>query len=984
MSESNNKNSYLVSSQLPQFVRNDHTRFVEFLEAYYQFLEQDGNVQYITKNFTRYLDVDTLEEDIKEHLEEGLIGTYQAAAEQWIKDRRYQVFSRYFPVDSIGDRNLILKHIKDFYRAAGTEKSVNFLMRSLFNKEATIYYPKSNILKASDGKWFIQKTLNIRDIAVNNVSNTLAFHRFVNTTIRGASSNSTCIVESVNQYFDAGVLINEFTVSGVEQDFTNGERLFTTIEDEGVPKELSGNLFSGSITSITIENPGSGYIQGSAVPIENPPGFEGISGQLIISKVGNPQLDGKVRAVLIEEPGSGFRVGDEVLFTGGGGLGANAIVSAVNEDESFHVSNMAIVGTLIQDVANTPIGNSTNSIYEAYAYPAQSIVYSNTSNLTINVGGAPESLITTISLNHLIANSNTYFEINDTIQIYDPNNATEGEEGVIITGSSNHTVSFALQNANTVTISPGVSGAQNNLSFIVHKRGNAFHTLANTLTYWNYGPTGPIVSISVTNSGTGYIELPQCDVKSNTIVRSLGILGRMEIANGGFGYQTGDIISFVNPPGSYGFGANAKVDFVDANGTIQQVSFYPMAGHNEGGLGYNPEVLPIAVVNSANVNAYGAVINVASIFGDNERVVADSNVIGSIETIKIVSGGIGYEEAPRINLSSQGSGTAQAFCNIITGIFTYPGRYLNDDGQLSSYNFLPDRDYYQEFSYVVRVDESITNYRKPLLDMIHPAGMKLWGEYIIIDDDQANTGIMNVESKFYSPTINTTNSIVYLDVANTISMGTIANTYANVGNIVYYSSNSWYNAVNTAQRATLSNGAYFLTAGVWMDGFNDNVTMSHANTMNVGNLLTVITWVNSANNRGYKNFIYKTNDNQTRGFRFGQNANTVFVQVYPFGEANNYLEIGTFSSNTWHQLAFTFDGSKIRGYVNGAFTTMTSFGNVTTGFSDSDGAIFIGGQSGTVANSYRGIIASVKVYDRVLGNNEIFIDYNTTRKRFAV
>lgn len=982
MTDANNKNSYLVSSQLPRFVRDDHPRFVEFLEAYYNFLEQEGNVEYLEKNFTNYLDIDRLEQDIKEHLEDGLVLTYG----DWIKDRRYQTFSSYFPIKSVGDRNLILKHIKDFYRAAGTEKSVNFLMRSLFNKEATIYYPKQNILKASDGKWFIQKTLNIRDVAVNNVANISAYHRFVNTTIRGAVSNSTAIVESVNQYFDAGVLINEFTVTGVEQDFENGERLFTTIIDQGVPKELSGNLFSGSISSVTIVNPGTGYVQGASIPIQNPPGFEGIGGQLIISKVANARLEGKIKAVSVDKPGSGFRVGDLILFTGGGGSAANAYVTSINEDESYHVSNMGIVGTRIVDVADTPIGNSSNNIYETYAYPAQSIVYSNTSNLTINVGGAPENLITSLDLNHATANSNTYFEINDTIQIYDPANASEGEEGTIITVSSNHTISFVLQNSNTVIVSPGVTGSQNNLSFIVHKRGNANHTLANTLVFWNYGPTGPIVSIGVTNPGSGYVELPTCDVKSNTIVRSLGILGRMEIANGGFGYQIGDIISFSNPPGSYGFGANAKVDIVDANGTIQQISFYPMEGHNEGGMGYNPAILPIASVNSSNVDAYGAEINVVSIFGDNELVLAQSNAIGSIETIKIVTGGVGYEEPPTIDLTTQGDGTANVFCNIITGIFTYPGRYLNDDGQLSSYNFLQNRDYYQEYSYVIRSDVSLDSYRKPVMDLIHPAGMKMWGEYIIRNEDQNNTISINVAPGYYSPTVNTINAVLYLDVANTVSMGPIANTYANTGNIYYYSSNSWYNATNTSQKAVLSNGSYFLAAGVWMDGFDDNVSVIHANTLNVKNLMTVITWVNSANNRSYKNFVYKTSDDQSSGFRFGQNANTVFVQVYPYDEANNYLEIGTFNSNTWHQLAFTFDGSKIRGYVNGQFTTMTGTQNLTAGISDSTGKLYIGlqPQPGAAANSYRGLISSVKVYNRVLSNNEIFIEFDTTRKRFAV
>ena len=44
---SNNKTSYLVNDQLPEFVRRDHPLFVQFLESYYKFLEQDGQVDII-------------------------------------------------------------------------------------------------------------------------------------------------------------------------------------------------------------------------------------------------------------------------------------------------------------------------------------------------------------------------------------------------------------------------------------------------------------------------------------------------------------------------------------------------------------------------------------------------------------------------------------------------------------------------------------------------------------------------------------------------------------------------------------------------------------------------------------------------------------------------------------------------------------------------------------------------------------------------
>ena len=60
----NNKTSLLVSSQLPAFVREEHETFVKFLEYYYKFLEQDGQLLYVTKNFPNYLDIDKIKEEI--------------------------------------------------------------------------------------------------------------------------------------------------------------------------------------------------------------------------------------------------------------------------------------------------------------------------------------------------------------------------------------------------------------------------------------------------------------------------------------------------------------------------------------------------------------------------------------------------------------------------------------------------------------------------------------------------------------------------------------------------------------------------------------------------------------------------------------------------------------------------------------------------------------------------------------------------------
>ena len=56
------KISLLVESQFPQFIQNDYTTFIEFVEAYYRFLEQDQGALEIVQNAKSYSDIDSTTE----------------------------------------------------------------------------------------------------------------------------------------------------------------------------------------------------------------------------------------------------------------------------------------------------------------------------------------------------------------------------------------------------------------------------------------------------------------------------------------------------------------------------------------------------------------------------------------------------------------------------------------------------------------------------------------------------------------------------------------------------------------------------------------------------------------------------------------------------------------------------------------------------------------------------------------------------------
>ena len=55
------------------------------------------------------------------------------------------------------------------------------------------------------------------------------------------------------------------------------------------------------------------------------------------------------------------------------------------------------------------------------------------------------------------------------------------------------------------------------------------------------------------NRGENYVTAPVISAQANSRIRSLGILGKMKIVDGGQNYVIGDTIEFINNYGSYGF-----------------------------------------------------------------------------------------------------------------------------------------------------------------------------------------------------------------------------------------------------------------------------------------------------------------------------------------------------------------------------------------------------------------------------------------------
>ena len=52
------KLSTLVENQFPQFYKEEGPKFLQFVKAYYEYLEQDGKQQETQRNLQNYKDID--------------------------------------------------------------------------------------------------------------------------------------------------------------------------------------------------------------------------------------------------------------------------------------------------------------------------------------------------------------------------------------------------------------------------------------------------------------------------------------------------------------------------------------------------------------------------------------------------------------------------------------------------------------------------------------------------------------------------------------------------------------------------------------------------------------------------------------------------------------------------------------------------------------------------------------------------------------
>lgn len=226
------------------------------------------------------------------------INTPDAFFEQYLRDYGLESLFK----DNFKARRAVNDFIR-FFQKKGTEDAIKFFFRNFFQKDVSVSYPGELVLRASDSEYFIRKQLY-----VTATDKGIEFTR--NRKIEGARSGATAIIEAYT--FDAGrdfykLYLDDEKIVG---QFIIDEEIRVVEDDDSDIVYDTGGRVIGTVSDFDIIEPGSEYEVDQTIT-----NTYTVAGEPLIVALRVVDItSSSINRLSIDLPGSGYVEGDELIF----------------------------------------------------------------------------------------------------------------------------------------------------------------------------------------------------------------------------------------------------------------------------------------------------------------------------------------------------------------------------------------------------------------------------------------------------------------------------------------------------------------------------------------------------------------------------------------------------------------------------------------------------------------------------------------------
>jgi len=805
----NHKTSLQIVKQLPEFIQDDsnYQNFVSFVEAYL-----DEFVDYFINDFLPYI-----------------------------------------PKDALTDKRKLLKISKELYNTKGTENSYKFLFRTLYNSSAEIFNTSDTVLKASDGKWVITKSLRIDSLnsnwlLINNLrifgETTKSYATIDYSSVTGTKTE--VFISNIQRLFNSGEFVRVVDNNNLDVYFLDGK---VYIQNQGVniPQNaviLRGKII-GVVSSIKINSRERGqfYEPGDPVIVSgglNPDVVDPVGAEAFVGQT----TRGSISSIVVTDGSNGYQLppNSAVNFIGISDAAAQAEINLLDGEKLTNVSfvinnslgiasNITIGNTSFAQTynifANPGVTNTNSRLIDAFTFTSftvgpigsikiinQGAAYNKTPNVVVTslyTTDAGQSDLKNLGILQPISiqNGGTGYGNNDTISIVGGLGSGAFANIVVNATGSIVRVPYVFSEGNT------------NVTYSLGGFGYTISDLPTIIINSDYGsnasliipgimgdgailsPTtdriGQISTINITNPGEDYVSAPRVFLNVQDVALS-NVSGVNSIVAGDIIYQGNTYLSATYTANVYSFTRTSFDSTGNTQNDIYRLRVYDYSGNFTEGLNLNIDREVGNTTVQLNFNPQPVLINKAGV---------------STSMIKY------------------GDGNAKANAAFLNGLIVGQGVYLNEDGQPSSLGLVLESLDYNKYTYVLSVEKALKSYKDLILNLLHPAGSRLIGRNLLRSSNSFNLGTETGHQKGYTLEyvaggaayltleVNTATDIIstnIIKVNNVIS--------GNIGNTIFANDYIKLDASNNVKVYSLITDVDYVNNKLTID---DNVFLTFAN-----------------------------------------------------------------------------------------------------------------------------------------------------------